>query len=380
MNFLIAPDKFKGCLTAVEAAESIASGVRRASASAEIELCPIADGGEGTVAALLAAKGGRFIKRRVTGPLPEMKVDAHFAMLGDGTTAVIEMSAASGLTLLPITERNPLSTTSFGTGELIVAAVHEGAKKIILGLGGSATVDAGLGCAQACGFSILTADGVPTSASEPLCGRDLANVLMVKRGRGEITSGIPIVAAADVRIPLLGPRGAAKSFGPQKGASPSQIEQLENALRAFVERNASTRSAQTPGAGAAGGLGFAVIEFFNGQIVDGFELVALALDLADKIGQSDLCITGEGCLDSQTFEGKSVAGIGNLCHLHRIPCIALCGSFDVRPEQLVQYGITSCFCICDRPMDLAASVADVKRLLAQSAENCARLIVSSREQ
>ncbi len=184
MRIVIAPDKFKGCLPAAEVAEAIATGVRAAIPQAIVEQSPVADGGEGTLAALLSAGGGKLFSHRVTGPLPEMKVDASYAMLADGVTAVIEMSAASGLSQLRPEDRDPLNTTTFGTGELIVAAIRNGAKRIILGLGGSATIDGGIGCLQACGFTILLGDGEPTSMTEPLCGRDLNRVLKIKHGPG----------------------------------------------------------------------------------------------------------------------------------------------------------------------------------------------------
>ena len=183
MKLVIAPDKFKGCLNARQVAEAIAAGVRDARPDARIDLCPMADGGEGTVDALVAATGGRTLTRRVTGPLPEMKVDAPFGILGDGETAVVEMAAASGLHLLKPDQYDPMATTTFGTGELLMAAAEMGVKRIILGIGGSATIDGGIGCAQACGLPVLLEGGEPVAMTEPLCGRDLESVLLVKHGR-----------------------------------------------------------------------------------------------------------------------------------------------------------------------------------------------------
>jgi glycerate kinase len=314
-----------------------------------------------------------LITRRVTGPLPEMQVDASFAMLDDNTTAVIEMSAASGLALLPSAERNPLNTTTFGTGELIAAAVREGATKIILGLGGSATIDAGIGCAQACGFTILTRDGEPTSISEPLCGRDLPNILMIKHGRGEVTAGVQIIAATDVTNPLFGQQGAARIFGPQKGATPPIVELLDSNLIELARRTGALAEAQHPGAGAAGGLGFGVMAFFRGRLESGFELIADAADLTGRLTGTDLCFTGEGRLDGQSLAGKAAIGIGKLCRLHGVPCVALVGSFDVNPEVLTTNGITACFSICDGPIPLETAVSDAGRLLTQTAVNCVRL-------
>ena len=372
MKFLLAPDKLKGSLSAADAADCIAAGILRAIPAAEIDRCPIADGGEGTVAALLAAQGGRLVTRRVTGPLPEMKVDASFAMLSDGT-AVIEMAAASGLALLPVSERNPLNTTTFGTGELIAAAVRERAKKIIVGLGGSATGDAGIGCAQACGFTILMRDGEPTSMTEPLCGRDLANVLLVKHGRGEITAGIDIAAATDVDNPLFGEHGAARIFGPQKGATPEVVEWIDLQMRNFASRTNTLTEADHPGAGAAGGLGFGIFAFFRGRIVNGFELIAGTARLADRLAGVDLCITAEGRLDQQTSRGKAVIGVARLCRARRVPCIALVGAVDGDISSLEAEGLTAHFSICDGPMALEDATRDVRRLLTNSAYNCAKL-------
>jgi glycerate kinase len=367
MRFLVAPDKFKDCLAASEVAECIATGIRSVVPDAIVNLCPIADGGEGTVAAMLSALGGRLITHRVTGPLPEMKVAASFAMLPDNTTAVIEMASASGLALLRPEDRDPLSTTTFGTGELIVAAIREGARRIILGLGGSATNDAGVGAAQACGFTVLLKDGEPTSATEPLCGRDLDRVLLVKHGRGEITSGIEIIAACDVANPLTGPTGAAAVFGPQKGATPTTIAQLDAALTALTLRMGKTDEANHPGAGAAGGFGFAVTAFFGGRLQSGFELVAETVGLHDRLKGMDFCITGEGRLDASTFGGKTVMGVARICRQAKVPCVALVGSIGDTMESLVAEGLTGVYSISDGSMTIEQSIRDARQLLAKAA-------------
>jgi glycerate kinase len=375
MRVLVAPDKLKGSLSATDAADAIAQGILAADPEAQIDLCPIADGGEGTVAALLKANGGRLITRTVTGPLPEMKVDASFAILADHTTAVIEMSAASGLALLEPEDRNPLYTTTFGTGELIAAAINAGAKKILLGLGGSATIDAGIGLAQACGFTILTKNGEPVRPTEPLCGRDLSNILLVKHGRGEITNGIEIIALTDVTNPLCGATGAAKIFGPQKGATAEIAEQLDTDLRELASRTDIKNLAEHPGAGAAGGLGFGVLAFLHGSITNGFDFIADAVRISQRLKNTDLCFTAEGRLDSQTHHGKSVAGIARLCDSHKVPCIALVGSaeFDMQlPE-----GLTAYFGICNQPMRLDDAMAGAAPLLKSAAENCVRLWTTS---
>jgi glycerate kinase len=280
MRVLIAPDKFKGCLSAADVAAAMAEGVRDADPNMEIDLCPVADGGDGTADVLLAARGGRRVACRVTGPLPERHVDAWFVQLDDGS-ALVELAAASGLALLAPGDRDPLRTTTFGTGELVAAAVRAGARRVLLALGGSGTVDGGIGCVQACGFTILTTDGEPTSPTDPLCGRDLDRVLMVKHGRGEITNGIEVVAACDVTNPLCGPTGAARVFGPQKGASPAAVDWLDDQLSRLSRHHPD--EAALPGAGAAGGMGFAVAAYFGGSLRSGFDLVADAVGLPERL-------------------------------------------------------------------------------------------------
>src|SRR5690348_8542604 len=266
MRIVLAPDKFKGSLGAPDVCAAMARGLRAADPSVDIDTCPMADGGEGTVAALVAATGGRLETRRVAGPLPEMRVDATFGVLGDGHTAVIEMAAASGLALLKPEDRNPLNTTTFGTGELLMAAASMGVRQIVLGIGGSATVDGGIGCAQACGLPVILEGGEPVSPTEPLCGRDLESVVLIKHGRGSSIERVRITVACDVSNPLFGPDGAAEIFGPQKGATPQQVRWLDQALHGLAERTGKLAEARTPGAGAAGGLGFAMLAFFGAAL------------------------------------------------------------------------------------------------------------------
>ena len=341
MRVVIAPDKFKGSLTAPQVCDAIARGIRRTHPTAQLDLCPMADGGEGTVAALVAATNGRFETRRVTGPLPDMKVDATFGVLGstglaaggstglaagrstglaaggstglaagtDGATAVVEMAAACGLALLSPEDRNPLHTTTFGAGELLVAAASLGISRIILGIGGSATNDAGIGCAQACGLPVILEGGQPVSPTEPLCGRDVASVVLVKHGRGGPLDRVKIEVACDVTNPLYGPDGAASVYGPQKGASPADVRELDEALRSLAVRLGKTAEAQTPGAGAAGGLGFGMLVFFNAALRRGVDIVIDATRLRRRLAGADLCITGEGRLDAQSLSGKAPIGV-----------------------------------------------------------------------
>jgi glycerate kinase len=378
LRVVIAPDKFKGCLSASQVARAIAQGIGCVDSCSEIDACPIADGGEGTVAALVAATGGRLLHRRVTGPLPEMKVDAAFGMLGDGRTAVIEMAAASGLALLLPQDRNPLRTTTFGTGELLAAAVELGATHIILGIGGSATVDGGVGCAQACGHTIVMEDGEPVSITEPLVGADVARVVMVKRHRGEKTDRVKITVASDVTNPLFGENGAAVVFGPQKGATPEQVQILDAALRQLAARNGKTDLASTPGAGAAGGLGFGMLAFFGAELRSGIDIVLEAIRLRDRLRGADLCFTGEGRLDTQSLGGKAIIGVSRICKEAGVPCIALGGSVDRRIEASLVEGLTAWFSICDGPMTLDAALGDAEALLARCASNVFRLWCSAK--
>jgi len=362
MKIVLAPDKFKGSLTAPQVAEAMARGVRRAREDATIDICPMADGGEGTVAALVAATGGRIVTRRVTGPLPEMKVEAQFGVLGDGKTAVIEMAAASGLALLKPEDRNPLNTTTFGTGELLLAAAtfSEGVEEsgaplrsapglvetgrriehIILGIGGSATVDGGIGCAQGYGLPVLLEGGEPVSMTEPLCGRDIPSVVLIKHGRGSPIDHCRITVACDVTNPLFGPDGAAAVFGPQKGATPQQVKWLDDALEQFAVRTGKMDAAKTPGAGAAGGLGFGILAFFaNSSLRSGSQIMIEATGLRERLRGADLCITGEGRLDSQSLSGKAPIAVARLCKEMGVRCVAVVGSAAADAEATRSEGL-----------------------------------------
>ena len=328
MRVVIAPDKFKSCLSAAKVAHAMAAGALRADPRATIDLCPMADGGEGTVDALVAATGGRLLTRRITGPLPDMKVEARFGLLADEKTAVIEMAAASGLALLRPQDRDPTRTTTFGTGELMMAAAKIGATRIILGIGGSATIDGGIGCAQACGLPVILEDGQVPSPGEPLVGADVGRVVLIKHGRGSPIEKIRIEVACDVANPLCGDDGAAAVYGPQKGATPRQVRELDSALSQLARRNGKLEQANLPGAGAAGGLGFAMAAFFGAQLKRGVEIVIDAVDLRRRLTGADLCLTGEGRLDRSSLSGKVVVGVARACRDAQIPCIALAGSIE----------------------------------------------------
>lgn len=370
MRIVIAPDKFKGSLTAPQAADAIARGVRETLLSPTLDVCPVADGGEGTVDALVAATGGRIERRRVTGPLPWMKVEAAFGVLGDGKTAIVEMAAASGLALLALTDRDPLATTTFGTGELLVAAATvPGVEHVVLGIGGSATCDAGIGCAQACGLPVILEGGQPVAPTEPLCGRDLPAIVLVKHGRGSPVERVRITVACDVRSPLYGPDGAAPVFGPQKGATPAVVRQLDGSLRHLAERLGKVAEAQTPGAGAAGGLGFGMLAFFGATLRPGFDIVADATRLRDRLRGADLCLTGEGRLDASSLTGKAPVGVARLCRELGVPCVALVGSAGAGTEGATSVGFSRVHVIQPLGMSLEDAMRDAGPLLMRAARD-----------
>jgi glycerate kinase len=329
----MAPDKFKGCLSAAHVADAMTRGVRAVDAAIDVDCCPVADGGEGTVDALVAATGGRIETRRVTGPLPDMRVDAAFGVLGDGKTAVVEMAAASGLALLPLEDRDPMRSTTFGTGQLLLEAAKLGVEQIILGIGGSATVDGGIGCAQACGMPVILDEVGPADVREPLIGEDLRRVVLVKHARGSPLDRVKITVACDVTNPLFGPDGAAAVYGPQKGATPQQVEELDRLLRRLAERCGKLAEANTPGAGAAGGLGFCMLAFFGAALRGGFDIVADAVRLRQRLRGADLCLTGEGRFDESSLAGKAAVGVARICQQVDVPCALLAGQIDERIDR-----------------------------------------------
>lgn len=379
MKVVVAPDKFKGCLSASDVAAAIAGGIAAVDPGIEVVQIPMADGGEGTVDALVAATGGRLITRTVTGPLPEMRVEATFGMLGDGETAVIEMAAASGLALLRPEQYDPERTTTYGTGELIMAAAGEGATRIILGIGGSATTDGGLGCAQACGVDFEMPDGtVRQLGSRPLTGGDVANVKRVLPSIGlmvlQLVDEHAIRVACDVDNPLFGPRGAARVFGPQKGATAVEVERLDAALERLASVAGARDIAVVAGAGAAGGLGFGMMAFLKARLDGGFAIVAEAVRLRERLAGADMVITGEGRLDASSLGGKTAVGVARVCRELGVPCVGLVGGVGEGAERAVAEGLSAYFSICDGPMTLAESMRDARELLGRAAANVIRLM------
>lgn len=344
MRIVIAPDSFKESLTAEQVCDAIAAGLRAVLPDAILDKCPMADGGEGTVDALVTATDGTFELTTVSGPLGE-PVAARWGMLGRGAvpTAVLEMAAASGLPLVPPEKRDPLKTTTFGTGQLLRAALDHGAKKILIGIGGSATTDGGAGCAQALGARLLDADGraLPDRAS----GETLEKVAGIDLSRFDPrVATTEIVVACDVTNPLCGPRGAAAVYGPQKGATPEMVRCLDENLAHFADviaRDIGKDVRDIPGAGAAGGLGAGLVAFCHATTRPGVEIVIDAVHLRERLAGADLVITGEGRLDRQSMMGKLIAGVGRAGQLAGVPVVALVGSVgegaDAALEVLAEY-------------------------------------------
>lgn len=371
MKIVIAPDSFKESLSAPDVAAAIAKGWARVFPEAELCLRPMADGGEGTVDALLAATGGERRELQVSGPLGA-PVQAHWGWL-DGQTAVIEMAAASGLHWVPREQRDATITSSFGTGELIRAALDEGAQRIILGLGGSATNDGGAGLLQALGARFLDAQDQPLAPG----GAALAGLAKVDLSQLDPRLGaVQVDVAADVDNPLCGPRGASAVFGPQKGADARQVELLDAALGHMAKVVAAALGkdvSEEPGAGAAGGLGFAAKAFFGARFRPGIELVAELSGLAESMTDADLVITGEGRLDAQSLHGKTPVGVARVAQAAGVPVIALAGSLGEGYQRMYEVGIEAAFSLAPGPMTLEQACATAAEELQARATDIARV-------
>lgn len=370
MKIVIAPDSFKESLTALEVAESIEKGFKRVFPDAEYVKVPMADGGEGTVQSLVDATGGEIIRKRVTGPLGE-PVLAFLGILGDKSTAVIEMAAASGLHLVPADKRNPLLTTTRGTGELIAAALDYGAKHIIIGIGGSATNDGGVGMAKALGIQFLDKNGEEIGEG----GGALGNLASINLANLDSRlSDIKIDVACDVNNPLTGERGAAAIFGPQKGATLEMVSQLDDCLGQFaaiVERDLGKQIKDVSGAGAAGGLGGGLLAFLPAELKRGVEIVIEAAGLADLVQGADLVITGEGKIDGQTIFGKTPIGVAKTAKKYGIPVIGIAGNVADDSQVVHAYGLDAVFSIVPGVVLLEDAFAHAKEYVERTAFNIA---------
>jgi glycerate kinase len=372
---VIAPDKFKGSLTAAQVAESMARGVIRAAPGSTIDLVPMADGGEGTVDALVAATSGSYGQAEVTGPLGE-RVMARFGRLGDGRAAAIEMAAASGLVLVPLERRNPWMASTCGTGELLLAAIAAGARRVIVGIGGSATNDGGAGLGQALGYRLLDSQGRDLRPG----GGNLDRLARIDpSGRRPELDGIEVAVACDVTNPLCGPAGASAVYGPQKGATPAMVERLDANLAHFagiVARDLGIAIRDLPGSGAAGGLGGGLVAFAGGRLEGGVNLVIDAVNLAARLADADLCLTGEGAIDAQSAFGKTPVGVARLARSMGCPTLALAGSIGPGAEAVLEQGIDAYFSICTGPMSLDDAMTHTSELLERAAEQAVRAFLA----
>ncbi|MCY4366891.1 MAG: glycerate kinase [Chloroflexi bacterium] len=375
MKIVIAPQSFKGSVMALTAAEAIERGVRRASPEAETVLVPVADGGDGTLEVLVNSTGGKIFRSIVTGPLGHA-VEALWGVMGDGSTAVIEMARASGLAMVPHRRRNPRTTTTFGTGEIIREALERGYERIVVGMGGSATNDAGMGMATALGARFLDDQGKPLpkggSALARLNKIDITNLHSRLR---EVT----IIGATDVTNPLCGSSGASAIYGPQKGATQEIVEELDAALANFARVAQSDLGIDFlneahPGAGAAGGLGAGLMAFANCRLQSGIDLVCEVLKFEEHVREADLVLTGEGRADLSSIYDKAPVGVARKAAPYGVPTVILAGSLGEGYEQLYQHGIAGVVCIADRPMNFERSLARTEELLEGAAERTVRLL------
>ncbi len=376
MKIVIAPDSYKESLSAHEAAIAIREGVYRVDKEIETVLVPMSDGGEGTVHSLIEASQGNIVEvSSVHDPLTR-EIVSFYGIMGNGKTAVIEMSAASGLSLLAPEERNPLKTTSLGTGELIKDALDKGCKEIILGLGGSATNDGGVGMAGALGIRFLDENGREINA----VGEELSRIRTIdfsdidKRIQNTVFK-----AACDVDNPLCGSRGASEVYGRQKGADDHAVKTLDHGLEHLA--NILTNSQKidkrnVPGAGAAGGMGYGIMVFFNGTLESGINIVIDSSGLSNKMDGADLVITGEGKIDDQTASGKTPLGVARLAKQKGIPVVALAGSLGKNYKTLYDEGFDGIFSIIDTPVNLQEAIENANELLKNTTEAILRLWLS----
>lgn len=373
MRIIVAPDSFKGSLTALEAACAMERGILAVFPDSEVFKVPVADGGEGTVAALVAATGGQLEQEQVTGPLGS-QLTACWGILGDGQTAVVEMAAASGLPLVPENLRDPRLTTSYGTGQLIKAALDRGLQRIIIGIGGSATNDGGSGMACALGarfFDVRGADLPPGGAAlRRLAAIDIG-------GLDRRLESAVITVACDVDNPLYGPNGATVVYGPQKGATPGVVAELDDALKvyaAFAQAATGRDVANLPGAGAAGGLGAGLMFFSQAKLLPGVEIILEAVGFSALVKQADLVITGEGRTDFQTVHGKVPLGVTKAAKRCGVPVICIAGGLGDGHKAIYDYGVDGLMSIVEQPMTLAECMERGAELVEGATIRAMRLV------
>lgn len=371
MKVVIAPDSFKESLSAIEVANAVEEGFREVFPHAVYVKIPMADGGEGLVHSLVQSLDGQLIKQKVTGPLGE-KVEGFFGLIDDGKTAVIEMAAAAGLHLVSREERNPLNTTTYGVGELIIAALDFHVDRIILGLGGSATNDGGAGMVQALGGKLLDVDGMEISFG----GGALSSLHSINiEGLDSRLSGITFEVACDVTNPLLGATGASAVFGPQKGATEEMVQVLDQNLVHYarvIEKELGVEVRDIPGAGAAGGLGAGLLAFLRCHMKNGIDIVIEATCLEEHVRGASLVITGEGKIDHQTIYGKTPIGVAKLAKKYNIPVIGLAGSLGAGYEAVYEHGIDAVFSVVPGVTPLEEALKNAYPNIVGASRNIAR--------
>ncbi len=378
IKITLAPDSFKDSLSASEVCDCMEKGILEAAPDCQIAKVPLADGGEGTVDALVTATQGKRYHTNVSGPLGE-SVRAQWGILGNKNTAVIEMAQASGLPLVPVPKRNPRFTTTYGTGELILQAIDRGCREIIMGIGGSATTDCGCGMAQALGVKFY-------DQNDQLIDEHLTGETLIRVSRIDVSVLDPRIwdchftVACDVSNPLLGANGAVAVYGPQKGAQPNDIIVLEQHLSHIidlVEKNTNKNVRNVPGAGAAGGLGAGLLAFTLAELQSGIDIVLHAVNFEQVIAETDLLITGEGKLDDQTAQGKTISGVLARARHQKIPVIALAGTVMDSANSLYEQGMTAMFSICRSPTSLEEALKNAPHLIEKTAEHVTRTWLAS---
>ena len=371
--FVLAPDSFKESMTAKQVCVAMEAGLRKVFPDATYIHVPMADGGEGTVQSLVDATGGQIRTLRVMGPLGT-DVEASYGIMGGGEIAVIEMAAASGIHLVSATTKNPLRTTTFGTGQLIKDCLDQGIRKIILGIGGSATNDGGAGMAMALGVKFFDAAG----QSVGFGGGELGQIQAIDMsGFDQRLNGVELVVACDVTNPLCGPQGASAVFGPQKGATPEMVKQLDANLAHYareIARELDRHVADLPGAGAAGGMGAGLMAFTHCQLQRGIDIVVEYTGLRDKLASADLCFTGEGRIDFQTQFGKTPYGVAQVAKAHQVPVIAVSGCIGEGTEVLHEVGIDAIFNIIPNASNIEELLQNGAVNMERACENIGRLL------
>lgn len=370
MKILLAPDKFKGSLTAHQVCDAMTEGIRLAHPDAEVVALPMADGGEGTAEVLTLATGGTSVRLSVLDPLGR-PVEATYGLSADRQTAFIEMSQASGLRLLKKDEYNPLLANTFGTGQLILDAISHGVSHIVLGIGGSATNDGGTGMAAALGWQFRDEQN---NSIQP-CGGNLSTIHRILPPASPLTQTVDV--ACDVTNPLYGPTGASAIYGPQKGASSNDIETLDQGLRhlaQLIQDQFGVDLADVPGAGAAGGMGAGALFFLNATLKEGVKVVMEQTHFVDHLAGVDLVLTGEGKMDNQTLQGKLIHGITQQARAAHIPTVAICGTLEAQPNEITALGLTAAFSVLNRPLSLDEALNTAYDAVRQTTFNVLRLL------